>query len=105
MKHAPPGRAGRPDPASSVAPVASGYERSLRPCLALAQHTRSARVHPDLGSSKPEIDESVRLVDEHEGEARHEPDGRRPPDAPAPEAPAPLLRHREGEPGGEEEER
>src|SRR5262249_28070364 len=29
----PPGRAARPDAASSVAPVASGYEHSLRPCL------------------------------------------------------------------------
>jgi hypothetical protein len=29
-----PRRAGARDAASSVAPVASGYERSLRPCLA-----------------------------------------------------------------------
>src|SRR3954452_10361177 len=29
----PPERAARPDAASSVAPVASRYERSLRPCL------------------------------------------------------------------------
>jgi hypothetical protein len=29
----PPGRAARTEAASSVAPVASGYERSLRPCL------------------------------------------------------------------------
>ena len=29
----PPGRAARPDAASSVAPVPSRYERSLRPCL------------------------------------------------------------------------
>jgi hypothetical protein len=34
MSHVPPGRAGRREPASSVAPVASGYERSLRPWLA-----------------------------------------------------------------------
>src|ERR671931_1044606 len=43
MTHGLPGRAGRRETASSVAPVASGYERSLRPCLALAHHTRSAR--------------------------------------------------------------
>src|SRR2546423_9507989 len=35
-----PGRAGGRDPASSVAPVASGYERSLRPCLALTSRSR-----------------------------------------------------------------
>ena len=29
----PPGRAARPQAASSVAPVSQGYERSLRPCL------------------------------------------------------------------------
>jgi prepilin-type N-terminal cleavage/methylation domain-containing protein len=29
----PQGRAGRPEAASSVAPVSQGYERSLRPCL------------------------------------------------------------------------
>ena len=39
----PSGRAGRRDPASSVAPVASGYERSLRPCLALAHRTRTTK--------------------------------------------------------------
>ena len=40
-----PGRAGGRDPASSVAPVASGYEHSLRPCLALLHHAQSARAH------------------------------------------------------------
>src|SRR5213596_3337525 len=48
MSHGLPGRAGRRDPASSVAPVASGYERSLHPWLALAQHTRAPRRHPEM---------------------------------------------------------
>src|ERR671923_2118587 len=34
MSHVLPGRSGRRDPASSVAPVASGYEHSMRPWLA-----------------------------------------------------------------------
>ena len=33
MPPEPQGRAARPEAASSVAPVASGHERSLRPCL------------------------------------------------------------------------
>src|SRR5205823_4326050 len=49
-KHGLLGRAGRHDPASSVAPVASGYARSLRPWLALAQRTRSARGHSEMSS-------------------------------------------------------
>src|SRR5207245_2560682 len=36
---------------SSVAPVSSGYERSLRPSLALARRTRSARDHSAMTSS------------------------------------------------------
>jgi hypothetical protein len=40
--------------ASSVAPVASGYERSLRPCLALADRTRTAKRHSETSSkSRP----------------------------------------------------
>src|SRR5919109_1744985 len=39
MSHGLPGRAGRREPASSVAPVASGYERSLRPWLAAPSAT------------------------------------------------------------------
>ena len=50
MSHVLPGRAARREPASSVAPVASGYERSLRPWLAVAQRTRSARVHSEMSS-------------------------------------------------------
>ena len=51
MKHGPPGRAGRHDPASSVAPVASGYRHApLRPCLALDHRTRSARGHSETSS-------------------------------------------------------
>ena len=38
-----PSRAGRRDAASSVAPVPSGYERSLRPCLALDHHAPAAK--------------------------------------------------------------
>src|SRR5919204_681473 len=37
----------RRDAASSVAPVPSRYERSLRPCLACSAHPRSERLAPD----------------------------------------------------------
>ena len=50
MSHGLPGRAGRREPASSVASVAWGYERSLRPWLALAHRTRTARVHSEMDS-------------------------------------------------------
>ena len=36
--------------ASSVAPVASGYERSLRPCARTTHRAESARGHRDSGS-------------------------------------------------------
>jgi len=36
--------------ASSVAPVASGYERSLRPWLALGQRTPSTKNHFETSS-------------------------------------------------------
>src|SRR5919197_1923764 len=49
MPNVLPGRAGRLDPASSVAPEAYRYERALRPCLALTHRTRSAR-HPEMSS-------------------------------------------------------
>src|SRR4051812_42725484 len=44
----PSGRAGRPDAASSVAPVASGYERALRPSLgtSIAPRRRTAWRRP-----------------------------------------------------------
>ncbi len=45
-----PAPARRHDAASSVAPVASGYERSLRPCLALADRTRTAKHHSETRS-------------------------------------------------------
>jgi hypothetical protein len=47
----PPGRAARPEAASSVAPVASGYARSLRPCLGttIAPLRRAAFRQPLLG--------------------------------------------------------
>src|SRR5947207_10878019 len=44
MKTVPPGRAGRRAAASSVAPVGQAYERSLRPCIALAHHAQSTSV-------------------------------------------------------------
>src|SRR5919201_2792162 len=53
MTNVLPGRAGRHDPAFSVAPVASGYDRSLRPWLALAHRTRSARRHSEMSSKAP----------------------------------------------------
>src|SRR6266542_4612146 len=39
-----PGRAGRRDAASSVAPICPAYERSLRPCLALVHRTRTTKI-------------------------------------------------------------
>ena len=36
----------------SVAPVASGYERALRPCLALDQRTPATRLHSGMSSSR-----------------------------------------------------
>jgi hypothetical protein len=43
----PSGRARRHAASSSVAPVSSGYERSLRPSSALAERTRTAKHHPE----------------------------------------------------------
>src|SRR2546423_11550682 len=56
MPPGPPGRAGGREPVSSVAPVASGYERSLRPWLALLHPAQSARAHSVRASSVvPEV--------------------------------------------------
>src|SRR5713101_501657 len=52
MSLVPSGRAVRRDAASSVAPVPSGYERSLRPCLALAHRTPTTKRHPEMSSDK-----------------------------------------------------
>src|SRR5687768_6153869 len=43
MTIVPPRCVGRRDAASSVAHVSSGYERSLRPCLALVQRTPTTK--------------------------------------------------------------
>jgi ABC-2 type transport system ATP-binding protein len=43
-----PERAARPDAASSVAPVASGYERSLRPCLGTSITLRATNEAPPI---------------------------------------------------------
>jgi len=49
--------------ASSVAPVASGYERSLRPCLALVQHTPATRRHSGMSSERMRrVNEAIREV-------------------------------------------
>ena len=50
-KPVPSGRARRHAASSSVAPVASGYERSLRPSSALADRTRPAKRHSETSSS------------------------------------------------------
>jgi ribosomal protein S18 acetylase RimI-like enzyme len=56
MTHGLLGCAGRRDPASSVAPEASGYERSLRPWLAVVQRTRTARDHSEMSSDDVAIE-------------------------------------------------
>ena len=54
MRAEPRGRAGRCEAASSVAPVPSRYERSLRPCLASTHRTPATSLIPaDLLHSKP----------------------------------------------------
>jgi uncharacterized cupin superfamily protein len=49
----PLGCAGRRDAASSAAPVSCGYERGLRPCLALTHRTPSAKRHPEMSPDPP----------------------------------------------------
>jgi dephospho-CoA kinase len=48
----PPRRPGRRAAASSVAPVASGYERDLRPCIAHTQDTATTKRHFSSGSKR-----------------------------------------------------
>src|SRR6266536_1059660 len=53
----PPGRAARPDAASSVAPVPFRYERSLRPCLGTAiAPRRRALFRQTLLATEPGFD-------------------------------------------------
>ena len=58
-----PGRAPRRDAASSVAPVSSGYERSLRPCLALADRAPAPSDHPEGGSLTEPVEPGVETVE------------------------------------------